>query len=163
MAFSFSNIATKDQVVKTVGLGMVTNYAKIKDEPQEAVLGNKTCSNEQPEKVTYTSKPIKKVLVDMPIKHPAPTKDGVLYTIKVETIDRQEVAGVAVDEPIAAWLTIAHPLSNTWDNAKVATVVNRLLSACVKGQTGTGTAAEVGADDWRFEDLMKSALVPTVD
>lgn len=163
MAFSFSNITAKDQVVKTIGLGMVSNYAKIKDEPQEAVLGNKTCSNEQPEKVTYISKPIKKVLVNMPIKHPAPTRDGVLYTIKVETIDRQTVAGVDVDEPIAAWLTIAHPMSNTWDNAKVATVISRLLSACLKGQTGTGTPAEVADSDWRFEDLMKSALVPTAD
>lgn len=163
MSFSYSNNTAAVQYEPTVALGMATNYARITDEPDMARVSNKTASIEQPELITYRSNPIDKVSTANVVRNPAPVTSGVQYTVKLETIDRNEVNGVVYDEPIAVWLTIKHTASNNWDNAKVSSIVKRLLSACVKGQTTTGSAAALSDSNWRFEDLMRSALMPTQD
>lgn len=162
MSFAYSNTTASGEKIPGVVLGMVTNYAKVVDEPDMARMSNKTATVEQPELVTYRSERINKVSTAIPVRNPAPISDGIQYTIKIETVDRSGTAPAIIDEPIAAWLTIKHPATNTWTNAKVAEVVSRLLSACLKGLSSTGTG-DVTSTDWRFEDLMRSALVPTVD
>lgn len=163
MAFSYTNTTAADQVVTSKALGLATNYARVADEPTLARISNKTASLEQPELITIRSNPINKVSTAIAVRNPSPVSDGVQYSIKLETVDRVTVGTETIDEPVAAWLTIKHPASNNWTNAKVAEIVVRLLSACMKGQTTTGTPAEAAAANWRFEDLMKSALMPTTD
>jgi hypothetical protein len=164
MSYSFSNTTAGDQYNLPIALGMVTNYAKVVDEPAMCRLSNKTASLEQPELVTYRSEQIDKVSTAIPVRYPSEVRNGVQYTVKIETVDRITSGGVSVDEPIVAWLTIKHANSNNWDNAKVAGIIKRLLGACSKGQTTTGTPAAVtDATGWRFEDLMRSALAPTTD
>lgn len=164
MSMSYTNTTAAVEYEPTVALGMVTNYAKVVDEPTVAVLANKTASLEQPEQITYRSERVKSVPVQFPVRNPGPVPDGVKYSVKLETIDRHSAGTDTIDEPIVATLIIKHPATNTWSNAAVAAVVRRLLSACLKDQTTSGSAAPVvDATDWRFEDLMKSALVPTSD
>lgn len=163
MSFSFTNTTAKDQTVTSIGLGMATNYARVTDDPETARVSNKTASLEQPEIITYKANPINRVNTSIAVRHPSPTQDGVLYSIRLETVNRVTVGTDYIDEPIAMWLTVKHPLSNNWDNATVATIFKRLTSALMKDQTGTGTAAEVTSSQWRFEDLMRSALMPSED
>lgn len=163
MAFSFTNTTPTDQILTSIGLDMATDYARVTDEPTEAKVSNKTATLEQPEVITYKANPINKVNVNLSVRNPSPVQDGVLYSVRVETIDRVTVGTDTIDEPIAMWLTVKHPMSNNWDNAKVATVFKRLCSALIKDQTSTGTAAEVTSAEWRFEDLMRSALMPVED
>lgn len=162
MGFSYTNTTASGETISPTCLGVVTNYAKVTDEPTMARISNKTASLEQPELITYRSEGISKVSTAIPVRNPGPVTDGVQYTIKVESVYRSTVGTEIVDEPIAAWLTIKHPSTNTWDNATVASFVNRLVSACLKGQASTGSGS-VASSDWRFEDLMRSALMPSED
>jgi hypothetical protein len=160
--FSFTNTTASGEKVNPICLDVVTDYAKTADEPTMARLSNKTASMEQPEVITYRSDKVNTVSTSIAVRNPSPVKDGVMYTVKLETVYRNDSGAVPIDEPVVAWLSIKHPSSDIWDNSKVSLIVNRLLSACLKGQTASGTGA-VSADDWRFEDLMRSALVPTED
>lgn len=162
MAFSFTNTTASGETISPICLGEVTNYAKTTDEPTLARVSNKTASLEQPEVITFRSDKIDSVSTSLSVRNPSPVKDGVQYTVKLETIYRSTSGSVTIDEPIVAWLTVKHPSSDTWNNNKVAMIVNRLVSACLKGQASTGSGAVADAD-WRFEDLMRSALIPTVD
>lgn len=162
MSFSYTNTTASGETISPIVLDVVSNYALTEDEPQEARLQNTTASMEQPEIITYKANKIRNVSSDMSVRNPGRVPDGVIYTIKIETIDRDSSGPLPVDEPIVAWLTVKHPASNTWDNAKVASVVTRLISACLKGQASTGSGS-VSPSDWRFEDLMRSALKPTTN
>lgn len=162
MGFSYTNTTASGETISPTCLGLVTNYAKVVDEPDMARLSNKTASMEQPELITFKAERLNKVGGAIPVRNPGPVTDGVQYTIKVESVYRTTTGTENIDEPIAAWLTIKHPSSNTWTNATVAGFVNRLLSACLKGQASTGSGS-VANDDWRFEDLMRSALMPSED
>lgn len=164
MSFTYTNTTQAVDYDPTIKLGMSSNYARITDEPNMARVTNKTASIEQPELITYRCDPIKKVSTAINVMNPSPNLAGVQYTVKIEEVDRAVVGSDTIDEPIAMWLTIKHPTSNRWDNAKVASVFRRLVSALLKDQATTGSAAPItDATDWRFEDLMRSALMPTQD
>lgn len=164
MSMSYTNTTPAVEYDPTVALGVASNYAKVVDEPNVVVIANKTASLEQPEQITYRSERIPKVSTAFPVRNPGPVQDGIQYSVKVETIDRHTSGTDTIDEPICAWLTIRHPATNTWSNAAVAAVIRRLISACLKGQSTSGSAsAVVDSTDWRFEDLMRSALAPTTD
>lgn len=162
MGFSYTNTTKSGETISPNALGLVTNYARVTDEPDTARVSNKTASLEQPEIVTFRCKPVDKVSLTVPVRNPAPVIDGVQYSIVLESIYRSVVGGVNVDEPIKAWLTIQHPSSDTFTNAIVAEFVERLLSCALKGQASTGSGSVADAD-WRYEDLMRSALMPSVD
>lgn len=151
--FSYTNTDDAGTAVTPVDLEMVTNYAKIKDEPKQAELSNKTASMEQPEIVTYSWGKRKDLNTKVTPVNPAPVKSGVLYQVRVDSILRVTDGETVIDEPCAAWINICHPASDSWTNARVAGVVKRLIGAC---QSSDGAS-------WRFEDLMRSALVPTQD
>jgi hypothetical protein len=164
MSFAFTNVSDADEYIRTKSLGMDTNYARTVDDPDLARLSNKTATLEQPELVTYQSRKINSVATGIQVRNPSVVKDGVQYTIRLETVDRNlDAAGNPIDEPIVAWLSIKHPASNQWTNAKIATIVTRLLSACAKEQETTGTVSPIADGEWRFEDLMRSALMPSED
>lgn len=164
MSYSFTNTTNADQYVVSKSLGMASNYGRITDEPDMARVSNKTASLEQPEIMTFRCVPLTKVDVAVPVRNPGVVRSGVQYSAKLETINRFTNAdGSVVDEPIGMWLTIKHPLSDHWDNAAVAVILDRLISSLMKGQTTTGTKAEITQSQWRFEDLMRSALMPTED
>jgi hypothetical protein len=110
--------------------------------------------------VSYRSRPIKKVGPDIVVYNPGAVQDGVLYSIDVQMILRESRSdGTIIDHPIEAWLTVKHDVAAAWTNVDstshesyVGHVVKRLLGACY---TDNGTE--------RFDDLAKSALVPTND
>lgn len=162
MAFSYTNVTKSAEYEPLVALGLKDNYALKADEPEMVRLTNSTASMEQPEEITYRCIPIKNVSTGIKVRNKGVDPSGVQYVIKVETVDRITVGDATIDEPISMWLTIKHPASNNWDNAKVAGILSRLVSACMKGQT-TGSAKEATASNWRFEDLMRSALAPTTN
>jgi hypothetical protein len=151
-SFSYTNTTDASVDITPKAIGVVTNYAKVMDEPQEARISNKTASLEQPELVTYKSRRANKVDTLNKVKYPAPVQSGVVYQVRVDSILRGTTGDIKVDEPCAMWLTIAHPASEAWTNDRVAGVLKRLLGACTKSD-----------GSYRFEDLMRSALVPTQD
>lgn len=164
MAYSYSNTTPGDQKILPIALDVNSDYAKIADEPTMSRVSNKTASLEQPELITYRCDSIPKVSSAIAVRHPGEISSGVQYTIKLESVDRLTSAtGEITDEPIALWLTIKHSASNNWSNAKVAAQVLRLIGACMKSQTTTGTEAATADSNWRFEDLMRSGLAPSED
>lgn len=157
----YTNVVTADKYVHGVKLGLASNYARVIDEPNMARVRNKTAPNEQPEYITFRCDYVDKISTPIPVKYPAPTKDGVQYSVKIDSVDRTQIGDVVYDEPCSITLTIRHANSNTWNNQKVATLFKRLMSALAKGMvTGEG---EIQDADWRFEDLMRSALMPQED
>jgi hypothetical protein len=164
MAYSYTNTTAGDQKVLPIALDMSSDYARVADEPNLCRVTNKTASLEQPELVTYRCNLIDRVSTSIPVVNPAKSSRGVQYVVKLETVDRQTQAdGSFIDEPITATLTIRHPMSNNWSNGKIAAQLMRLVGACMKDQTTTGTEASTTDSNWRFEDLMRSGLAPVED
>lgn len=152
--FSYQNVADSSNTITPKAVGPATNYAKIVDEPETCVLSNKTCPLDQGELITYRVNDVKKVSTSQTVQNPSKVKDGVQYVAKVEEILRTtDTDGeIVCDEPIVAYLTIRHQKSSHITSAIVAEVVERLLGAVVKAD---GT--------WRFDDMMRHAIVPTHD
>lgn len=153
-SFSFTNKVVNAVDVAPFDLKPVTNYAKITDEPTIAVLSNKTAALDQGELLTYRANELSKVSTSQTLQHPLPIRNGVQYVIKVEEILRTvDAAGVIIgDEPIVAYVTIRHQKSGNISTALVDEVFKRAVGACYKTDGTT-----------RFTDLMRSALIPTVD
>lgn len=153
--FGFSNTTASTQVETPIAVGVLTNYALKQDEPTVVDLDNKTCPFDQGELLSYKCQDVKKVSTVQDILFPAPVATGVQYVIKLEeilsTTDGTD-ANYRVDEPIVAYLTIRHPKSGNINGALVGTVVDRLMGACRKAD-----------GSWRFDDLMRSSLKPTVE
>lgn len=153
-AFSFTN-KTAGQTVGTTALGMATNYAKTSDEPTEATLTNKTASLDQGEVITYRCREINQVATTQQVLYPARVLNGVEFGVRIDELLRTTDAADAIvcDEPIVATLTIKCPKSSNINNDIITTVVTRLLGACYD-QT---------ANKYRWDDLMRSSLVPVQD
>lgn len=152
--FGFTNVTANTVKANPVDVKMVTNYARVEDEPTLTVLSNKTAPLDQGELVSYRANALAKVSSSQVIQNPAPVKNGIQYVIKVEDILRttDDVTGNIVDEPVIAYLTIRHQLSGNIKPAHVQTMVERCLGACMKSN-----------GQWRFDDLMRSAIVPIAD
>lgn len=153
-SFGFTNVTPNTVKASPVDLKLVTNYARLEDEPTLTVLSNKTAPLDQGERVSFRANALDKVSSSQVIQNPSPVKNGVQYVIKVEEILRttDSVTGVVIDEPVVAYLTIRHQLSGNVTPAHVQAAVERCLGACMKSN---GT--------WRFDDLMRSAIVPITD
>lgn len=150
-SFSFTN-ATAGQTVPTAALAPVTNYAKTSDEPTEATLTNKTCSLDQGEVVTYRCRDIREVSTVQQVLYPAKVLNGIEFGIRVDELLRTktEDGNIVCDEPIVATLTIKTPKSSNINASIIDTVVSRLL----------GAAYDQTAKKYRWDDLMRSSLVP---
>jgi hypothetical protein len=154
-SFKFTNTTASTHEVTPVVLGVTSNYALVTEDADVVRLDNKTAPVDAGELVTYRYSDIPKVNSKLDIQYPSPVTKGCQYVISEEavlsTTDSAD-ATYRVDEPIVAYLTIRHPKSGNVTNAHIGQVVTRLLSACL---TSNG--------EWRFDDLMRSALKPTVD
>lgn len=150
-AMAMTNVTVSTKTSPITELSVVSNYAKIEDEPSSCVLSNKTCPLDQGELVTYRCSEIPKVSTAQKLQHPAPIKNGVQYVVKVEEILRTKDANgnIICDEPIVAYLTIRHQKSGNISEALVQQTLSRLNGALYKLD---GTS--------RVGDLMRSALVP---
>lgn len=153
-SFAYTN-KTAGSTVGTVAVGPVSNYAKITDEPTEAVLTNKTCSLDQGELITYRCREIPQVGSKLSVLYPARVLNGVEYGIRVDELLRTTDANnqIVCDEPIVATLTIKNPKSSNITDAVITEVISRLL----------GAAYDETAKAYRWGDLMRSALVPAED
>lgn len=151
--FSFTNTESGKVTVPTTDLGVMENYAKTADQPTIAILSNKTCTLDQGELLTYRANDIGSVTTSLKSRYPAPVQSGVQYVIKLEELMRTvQGDGTYMDEPIVAYVTIRHPKSGNITQEVVNSIFSRLLGAIYK-EDGTT----------RFQELMRSALVPTED
>lgn len=150
-SFSFTNNAEGESVA-TVAINPVTNYAKTSDEPHEATLANKTCTLGQGEVITYRCRDIKDVSTVQQVLYPARVLNGVEYGIRVDELYRtyDEQGNIVCDEPIVATLTIKNPKSANMTSDVITQVVSRLL----------GAAYDQTTKSYRWDDLMRSSLVP---
>lgn len=155
--FSFTNVSDFTDTLTPTLVGPVANYAKIADEPTYCVLSNRTAALDQGELITYRANDVKKVSTSLVVQNPLPITNGIQYVIKVEEILRTADASgnIVGDEPIIAYLTIRHQKSGNITSELVDQVVRRLYGACYEDG---GTAAVP-----RWNDLMRSSLVPQVD
>lgn len=154
-SFGFTNITQSTHDITPFVLGVTSNYSVITDDADETVLNNKTAPVDQEELVTYRSRLLNRVDSDLNNQYPSPVKGGIQYQVVIQDmLSTRDSANASfrMDEPIVAQLTIRHPRSGNITNTHVATVVQRLISACVRSD---GT--------WRFDDLMRSAERPIVD
>jgi hypothetical protein len=151
--FSFTNNTVSSNTVPSYDLGILTNYAKIEDEPDTAKLSNTTATLDQGELITYRCSNINRVSSEQVIQHPAPVRNGVQYVAKVEEILRttDSAGNIIMDEPIVAYVVIRHQRSSNITTGIVDQVYQRLQGAILKSDGTT-----------RFGDMMHSALVPTV-
>lgn len=153
-SFAFTNTTAMTKSITPIAIKPTTNYAKVEDEPDQAVLSNKTCPLDQGELISYKASKVAKVSTTQTIQNPSVVPNGIQYVIKAEEILRTIDADgkIVCDEPIVAYLTIRHQCSGNITNALIGQVVTRVLGACMR-EDGT----------WRFDDLMRSALVPVED
>lgn len=153
--FGFTNVTPSVNKVTPVTLDVTSQYSLQKDEPSEVVLGNITCPIDQGELVSFKCSTVKSVSSTQDILYPSQVSTGIQYVIKLEEIvstTSDTDPSFRVDQPLVAYLTIRHQKSGIITPEMIGTVVTRLLGACQKSD---GT--------WRFGDLMRSALRPTVN
>lgn len=151
--FGYTNTDTNEATMNSYALNVPSNYALLEDEPNQVIIDNKTAPLDQQELITYMAKPVNSVNTRATIQHPSGIKGGIQYVVKVEEVlstVSTEDENFRVDEPITAYLTVRHPKSGNITSSTITTVVERLLSAC---RTDSG--------DWRWDDLMRSAIKPT--
>lgn len=144
--------------VSTSPVKPVSEFALVEDEPTQCSMVNKTSSVDLGEKLTYGCRTIPTVSSGLDNIHPGTVSTGVQYQVKLDeqlSVRSDTDPNYRTDLPIVATLTIRHPKDGNIGNAEIGKVVNRLVSACKQGTASNLT--------WRFEDLMKSALRPTVD
>lgn len=154
-SFSWTNTSDNaNQTVVPTDMDMVTNYARVADEPTYVTVSNKTSALDQPEKITYRCNDIKKISSSVKNLNPPKVSGGVQYSTKLETFLRtiDGDGNIVVDEPVNITLTIRHPKSANFNNTIDVTLLKRLVGTLVKSD---GT--------YRFEDLMRSALAPSED
>lgn len=149
-----TNVTVSTKTVPITELSVVSNYAKVEDEPTVCTLSNKTCPLDQGELVTYRAVDIPKVSATQRIQNPSKVKNGIQYIVKVEEILRTKDANdnIICDEPIVAYISIRHQKSGNITEAMVQQTLSRLNGALYKLD---GTS--------RIGDLMRSALVPVKD
>lgn len=149
--FGYQNKTAMSKTVTPIAIGPVTNYAKTEDTATSCSLSNKTCTLDQMEKLSYQCTSIGNVSTKNTLQHPSTVKEGVQYIIRLDEVLRttDTNGNIITDEPVVAYLTIRHQVSGNITNALVTDVVTRLLGACMR-EDGT----------YRFDDLMRSALVP---
>lgn len=154
-SFGFTNQTAGTHTVTPLVLGLTSNYALARDNDNVVDLNNKTAPISQEELITFRSRGVKDIPMQITVNNPAPVKNGIEYGIKLEeilqTTDSTDAAFV-VDDPITCTVTFRHKRSGYITNQHVATVFLRAIS-CLMKEDGS----------WRFDDLMRSAERPVVD
>lgn len=156
-SFGFSNTtvnANASTLLKPVKLELSKNYSERKsDTPDNVVLVSAATPLDAGEMITYKCQEVKKVSTGLKIHHPCPVSDGIQYTVRIDDLLRTTFDdGKIVDEPIVVSLSVRHPVSSEFTSEIIGTMVNRLLGACI-----------TNAGAWRFDQLMRGAMVPKED
>lgn len=152
--FGYTNKTASTKPVTPVNLEVMSKYALTKDEPEEVVLSNSTTPTDQAELISYKCKLIPNVSTTQDVMYPASVKKGIQYVVKVEELasTKSDIDPTfRVDSPMVAYLTIRHPRNSYITDAMIGEVVTRLLGACQKTD-----------GSWRFSDMMRQSLKPTV-
>lgn len=153
-----SNTTASTATLAPIKLGLLTNYGKIIDEPDESRLTNSGSALLQDEYLTYTCKRTTPKF-NVPNYNPGPVKDGLLYGLDHQMILREtRDDGTIIDHPIRIKVSIMHDIAAPW------TVVPSGGMSYVKAvllRTIGGLFHDDGTE--RFNDIAKSALVPTSD
>lgn len=157
-SFGVSNTTASTATLAPIKLGLLTNYGKIIDEPTESRLTNSGSALLQDEYITYNCKrTIPKF--NVPNYNPGPVKDGLLYSLDYQVILREtRDDGTVIDHPIRIKTSVMHDIAAPW------TVVPGGGSSYVKQaflRAISGFFHDDGTE--RFNDIAKSALVPTAD
>lgn len=152
-----------DYKLSTQTSKIVDDYALKQDEPNDCQLTNKTAPVDQPEVISYQSSTVKSFPKRVNITYPGPNSENVMYGVRLDEILRgtSDNDSTIVDLPIVMNLSIKHPLNAAIDNETIHVLLARLVSTLYT-EVKTG-AAVYDSTNARFEDLMKSALKPTVN
>lgn len=151
-SFSFTN-TSEGSTVTTVAVNPVSNYGRIKDEPTEAQLSNKTCTIDQGEIITYRCRNVPNVASQIAVLYPAKVTAGVEFGVRLDELLRTKDGdgNIVCDEPIVATLTFKCPKSSNINAGIIDQVASRLLGACY----------DETQSKFRWDDLMRSALIPS--
>lgn len=154
-SFGYTNKDVSANKVTPVDLKIMGDYALREDEPTRCGLINVTTPIDQAELISYQNRDIKSVSTDLEILHPGKVTAGIQYSVMVQELlstTATEDPTFRVDDPIVMTLQVRHTKSGYVTDQHIAEVLSRLLGSLQK---------EDGS--WRFNDLMRSALKPTVD
>ena len=77
-SFGFTN-NTDGKVMTSKALGLLTNYGRKSDEPEEAILTNKTCGNDRGELIAIRSRAIPLVFSNLVVHNPADVLNWVRF------------------------------------------------------------------------------------
>lgn len=152
-----SSTASTEKLTAAV-MNVNSDFALLKDEPTECVVGNTGSALDLGENVSYSCVKIPTVASGLDNQYPPAVKSGVQYVIKVEEqVKLTDSGNAAYAEilPVTAYVTIRHPKNGNLTSSDIDTVFARLIGACYK--------TEGGVTSTRFNDLMRSALRPTSD
>lgn len=153
-----NNSLRENQTTQEYSLGLTSNYAVVKADPEECVLSNNTSSIDQPELVSFRFRRIPTVNSNLNIQYPAKVLKGVQYAVEIQEVIRETSTSadgcctIVVDHPVVMYLTIRHELSGAITPTILATIFERLLSALRRESDNS----------YRFDDLMRDALKPYV-
>lgn len=150
-SWGYTNTTDSTKSVTLKQLGEFSNYAKITDEPTFAELSNKTSPLNQRELLSFRCE--RQNISNSTLAYPDVSRDGVFYVGKLKDVLRVTDGDSITDHPFEIYLAVKHDVAYNWTNSDVAGQLSRLLG---------GFYDETNAK-WRFEDLMRSALVPVND
>lgn len=153
--FGFTNVTDATDTLKHVQIKPVTGYSVRKDDPDQCVLLNSSTLYDQPELVTYQVGSLKRIPSLIDNTHPPKVVEGIQYGIRIDELLRVSSSTndtYVEDLPIVMNLSIKHVRNGQITSAHIETLFKRLLGACVKADGTT-----------RFNDLMRSAIRPSVD
>jgi hypothetical protein len=147
-SWGFTNTTDSTKTVTLKKLDEFSSYAKITDEPTYAELSNKTSPLNQREILSFRCD--RQNVNTAALAYPDVSRDGVFYVSKLKDILRVTDGTEISDHPIEAYLSIKHDTAYNWSNEEIEVMLLRLL----------GSLWDETNSKWRFEDLMRSALVP---
>jgi predicted RNA-binding protein with TRAM domain len=153
--FAFTNTTDLSTSVTITGIKPKTNYALIAEQPTFVESQNKTAPLDQGERMTFRCQDVDKVSTAQVIQNPGKVKNGVQYVVKLEEILRTAdgEGNIIMDEPIVMYLTVRHQKSGNIRASHLDTIFKRLLGAMYDETAG----------EFRWNDLMRSALLPVED
>lgn len=153
-SFSFTNKEVSTKTITPYDIEPVTDYAKTEDSATNCELKNKTAKLGWGETLSFQCTNITNVSTKQPILYPAKVTSGVQYIARLDEILRtvDDQGDILCDEPIVMYLTVRHPSSSNITPDNITEVFKRLSGALMRDD-----------GSFRFDDLMLSALTPTVD
>lgn len=150
-SFGFTNETASWGVTPSI-MEVVTGFGTKVDDPEEYSCTNSECPVDQQELVTFQCKEVKNIASKLGNQYPPEVQGGVQYVIRLDELLKTTSStddSFRVDDPIVMYLTVRHPLTSRITTAHLKTLMQRLLGSMLDSN-----------GEFRYEDLMKSALRP---